>query len=58
MRSAMTRPPDPARPRPARRLLAFGRPPLDDPEALDDWIDQFVATVQAAAKAASEEKGG
>ena len=53
----MTLPPDPARPRPARQLLAFGRPPLDDPEALDDWIDQFVATIQAAAKAQSEEEG-
>jgi hypothetical protein len=47
----MTRPPDPERPPSARRPIAFGRPPLDDPEALDDWIDQFVATVHAAANA-------
>jgi hypothetical protein len=47
----MTHPPDPARPRPARRPLAFGRPPLDDPQALDDWIDQFVSTIHAAANA-------
>jgi hypothetical protein len=60
MRSAMT---DPAEhpgiagdrdPRPGPRdrrgwrLVAYGRPPMDDPAALEVWIHEFVAEVRSS----------
>ncbi len=46
----------PADDRPRRRPLLFGRPPLDDPVALDQWIGEFVAEANAALE--EQRRGG
>jgi len=45
----MTRPDDPPRTTTRRPVKLLGRPPLDDPAALDDWIEGFVAELGSLA---------
>lgn len=47
-----TTPDDPRPQHPSRRRpVLFSRPPLDDPEALERWITDFVDQMNAAIEA-------